>query len=493
MISAPAKNCRCAGSHTLQQPLLEIFGLKIKAESRITHLKIPPLDESVDSHEVDIRVFQPDEANARLLAEERATSHLHMKDLAKLLPPDDRKLGLRPAILFMHGGGFCICGNGSHDGVLHRLAQLYNTVVVAVEYRKAPEHTWPDAPEDVHAALRFLEGPGGVKLGVSPRAIFVAGDSAGGNLAAVAALWARDGDVDQFGRPTGAGSGLKYPLLGQMLLYPVTNYLSAVPGSGHDLGSVAEHGKNLPWRPWDGKFLTANTMQVSIHAYLSDIVPDFAAQPHLRTHPYHSPLHAGTHENLPPAFIMLAETDVLRDDGTQYADKLLKAGVYAQLLDVPGTQHGFLNARILFERETEQVITAMGEFMRSMLWAAFSSRRPSVLLHGSSLAPSHKDCSAVCKVQSAGALPEKAADASTERSPAEGGMLSQEQRKLRERTTGVPPGMQVDSEGMLLPEVDLVSDEAWPGDEYYVGDTQEAIQTAREYARLGAEETAGNV
>jgi len=471
----------CAGSHKLQQPLQEALGLRVVANASVSTMSIPPLDDNLDSHKVMIRVFQPDKANAQALKESKTPSHQQMKDLAKLLPRSEQEMGLRPAILFMHGGGFCICGNGSHDGLLHRLAQLYNTVVVAVEYRKAPEHTWPDAPEDVQAALRFLSGVGGARLGVSAQAIFVAGDSAGGNLAAVAALWARDGEVDQFGRPVSDSSPLEHPVLGQMLLYPFTNYLSAAPGSGHEVGSVKEHGTNTPWVPWDGKFLTAKTMQVFTHAYLRDTVAAFGAQPQLRAHPFHSPLHASTHENLPPALIVLAETDVLRDDGLQYADKLLKAGVHTQVLDVPGTQHGFLNARILFDRETEQVITAMGEFMRSMLWAAFSSKGGAGLVQGSALAPAHKDCSSVCALHCAGPATDTTEE---ERSPAEGGMLSPDERKLRERTRDVPPGVRVDSEGMLLHDVDLAAGEAWPGDEYYVGDTAEAAQVAREYAKL---------
>ena len=477
--------CSCAGSHTIQQPLLETLGIREAAKADVSSMLIPPHDETLDSHKVLIRVFQPNKENAMQLKASRAPSHQQMKDLSKLLPRTDQQMGLRPAVLFAHGGGFCLCGNGSHDGVLHRVAQLFNTVVVAVEYRKAPEHTWPDAPEDVQAALRFLSGPGGAALRISPRAIFVAGDSAGGNLAAVAALWARDGDVDQFGRPQSGQAPVSHPILGQMLLYPVTNYMSAVPGSGHDAGSVAEHGQNAPWQPWDGKFLTARTMQVSFHAYLRDTVREFGAQPQLRAHPYHSPLHASTHENLPPALLVLAEIDVLRDDGLQYADKLLKAGVHTQVLDVPGTQHGFLNARILFEKETEQVITAMGEFMRGMLWAAFSPRASSAVVQGSSVAPAHKDCSSVCQLQAAAPIETSSA---AERTPAEGGMLTPEERKLWERTTDIPHGLQVDEEGMLLPETDLVSEEAWPGDEYYVGDTDEARETARQYAKLSQAE-----
>jgi acetyl esterase/lipase len=469
--------------------LKALLGLSAPARASIELLTIPPYDDTVDDHQVLIRIFRPNSTNAGELVAAKSTSYHLMTDLAKMLPSDHIKLGLRPAILFAHGGGFCVCGNGSHDGILHRLAQLYNTIVVAVEYRKAPEHTWPDAPEDVHAALRYIAGPEGFKLGISSRAIFVSGDSAGGNLAAVATLWARDGDVDQFGRSLSNTSPLKHPLLGQILLYPTTNCLSAMGGAGVDTGSVAAHGSNTAWLPGGGKFLTAETRRVFTDAYLSGIKPDFPAKPHMKVHPFHSPLHAGSHENLPPALLVLAEVDVLRDDGLQYADKLLKAGVYTRVLDVAGTQHGFLNARILFEQETEQVLHTFGDFMRTSLWSAFS-KKATTPLHGSSIIPSHKSCDSVCALHCSSSSPGQSKKAEDhERSAAAGGMVPKE---IREQMLAPVASLSVDESGVLDPAVDIEPSEQWPGDAYYVEDTTEAQLIAREYAKQARENPVEN-
>ena len=172
---------RCASKPpAVSQSLAETLGRVPVAKADVKHVYVDGYDPSVGDEPVLLRVFTPpgDVQRADWAARQESGSPA-VVNTAKLLHADDRALGLRAGILFAHGGGFTICGNGSHDDALHRLAFITNTVVVAVEYAKAPENPWPAAAEDVWAALLHL-GSNGAKLGVSPRALFVAGDSAGG-------------------------------------------------------------------------------------------------------------------------------------------------------------------------------------------------------------------------------------------------------------------------------------------------------------------------
>jgi acetyl esterase len=205
-------------------------------------------------------------------------------------------------LLFIHGGGFVACSRETHDGVCRALATLAGIEVVSVEYRLAPEHPFPAAVDDTWAATRWLI-ENAKAAGLSSTRIGVGGDSAGGNLSAVAALRARD-------------EGL--PLACQFLFFPMT---SAV----HDTESCREFAH--------GYGLTIDDARWCTSAYIG-------ASP--RTDPDVSPLLRDDVGGVAPAVIITAEYDILRDEGEQYAARLATAGVPTVLWRALGMTHGFL-------------------------------------------------------------------------------------------------------------------------------------------------------
>ena len=210
-----------------------------------------------------------------------------------------------PLLVFFHGSGFVLCSLDTHDGMCRNLAAGIGCVVVSVDYRLAPEHKFPKGPDDCLAATRWAAAHA-AELSADPARIMVAGDSAGGNMAAVTALRLRDE-----GGPR---------LCGQMLLYPVTDYHR--PGTP----SYAENA--------DGYGLTRDTMEWFWGHYLND-----AAE---AANPYASPLRAPDLAGLPPAYVMSAEYDPLRDEAELYGERLRAAGVPAEITRRPGMNHGFL-------------------------------------------------------------------------------------------------------------------------------------------------------
>jgi acetyl esterase len=213
--------------------------------------------------------------------------------------------GPLPTIVFFHGGGWVIGDLDTHDPLARLLAVRCDAVVVSVDYRLAPENPFPAAVDDAVAATRWaaehLDSLGG-GLGLA-----VAGDSAGGNLSAVVAQVLR-GEV---------------PLAGQLLLYPGTDMLSELP-------SRTENG--------EGYFLDTDVMQWFGMQYAGDL----AADPDRLTDPRLSPLR-GELAGLPPAVVVVAEFDPLRDEGAAYAHALEKAGVRVELRHFDGLIHGFLD------------------------------------------------------------------------------------------------------------------------------------------------------
>ena len=210
-----------------------------------------------------------------------------------------------PLLVFFHGSGFVLCSLDTHDGMCRNLAAGIGCIVVSVDYRLAPEHKFPKGPDDCLAATRWAAAHA-AELSADPARIMVAGDSAGGNMAAVTALRLRDE-----GGPA---------LCGQMLLYPVTDYHR--PGTP----SYAENA--------DGYGLTRDTMEWFWGHYLND-----AAE---AANPYASPLRAPDLAGLPPAYVMSAEYDPLRDEAELYGERLRAAGVPAEITRRPGMNHGFL-------------------------------------------------------------------------------------------------------------------------------------------------------
>jgi acetyl esterase len=211
-----------------------------------------------------------------------------------------------PLMLFFHGSGFVVCSLDTHDGMCRNLCAGTGCVVVSVDYRLAPEHKFPAATDDCLAATRWAAANASA-LGADPGRMFVAGDSAGGNLAAVTALRIRD------------EGGPK--LLGQLLIYPVTDYHH--PGTP----SMAENA--------EGYGLTRKGMAWFWNHYLAD--PSHAAHPHA------SPLRANNLADLPAALVVTAEYDPLRDEAEYFADRLRQAGVPTQMKRWDGMNHGFFN------------------------------------------------------------------------------------------------------------------------------------------------------
>jgi acetyl esterase len=217
----------------------------------------------------------------------------------------------QPALVFFHGGGWVIGDLESHDQVCRALANAIPAIVVAVDYRLAPEHKFPAAVEDALAATHWIaeHAPG---IGIDPGRLAVGGDSAGGNLAAVVALAARD------------GSGPR--IRAQLLIYPGTDM-----GLKHD--SHHRHAMQLP--------LTQAGMRWFVGHYLNGEAEkaDWRA----------SPLRAKSFAGLPPALVITAEFDPLCDEGEAYAEALKRAGANVALERFPGQIHGFLSMGRIIE------------------------------------------------------------------------------------------------------------------------------------------------
>jgi acetyl esterase len=210
-----------------------------------------------------------------------------------------------PLLVFFHGSGFVLCSLDTHDGVCRNLCAGSGCVVASVDYRLAPEHKLPAGIEDCLYATRWAttHAP---ELGADARRVAVAGDSAGGNMAAVTAL-----------RLRGEGGPA---LCGQLLLYPVTDYYT--PGTP----SYQEKA--------EGYGLTRDTMKWFWDHYLSD--------PSEGAHPHAPPLRAQDLSDLPPALVVTAEYDPLRDEGEFYAEKRRANGVPTALTRYDGVNHGFM-------------------------------------------------------------------------------------------------------------------------------------------------------
>ena len=214
--------------------------------------------------------------------------------------------GSLPLVLVCHGGGF-VFGNidGSYDHVCRVLCEGAQCRVISVGYRLAPEDKFPAAPDDVYAALKWAAANANA-LGIDTEKIFVAGGSAGANLAAVTALRARDlGELQ---------------LRGQVLFYPMTTFHTPATASSLDFAK--------------GYYLTRADVVWFLEQYFKDEAD--------RLHPYAMPLSATSLAGLPSALIVTAEFDPLRDEGEQYARRLASEGVDVTLSRYDGMVHGFL-------------------------------------------------------------------------------------------------------------------------------------------------------
>ena len=254
-----------------------------------------------------------------LSAESLAIPSPHGRIPARIYTPKKlRKAdGLAPGLVFFHGGGWVIGNLETHDVVCRKLAHESEMIVMSVDYRLAPEHRFPAAVEDAVTATKWL-GANAKALGVDASRLVVGGDSAGGNLAAVVSLDARE-------------NGPR--LAGQLLVYPATDFSRKHPSHSEPETSI---------------LLTHTVVTWFMNNYLGDAdINDWRA----------SPARARTLAGLPPAYVLTVGGDPLRDEGDEFAARLKEAGVAVAYRHFPGQFHGFFT----MGRLLNQANIAVGE------------------------------------------------------------------------------------------------------------------------------------
>jgi acetyl esterase len=244
-------------------------------------------------------------------------------------PTNDPSL---PGLVFFHGGGWVRGSLATHDVLCRSLANAAECVVVSVDYRLAPEHPFPAAIDDAWAATRWVAA-NAAQLGIDPNRLAIGGDSAGGNLSAAVTLLAREQ----------GGPKLVY----QVLIYPVVDY-------------------NLETQSYrdcaEGYILTREAMIWYWKLYLADVE---ANADDVRA----SPMRARDLGTLPPALVVTAEYDPLRDEGRAYADRLQADGSPAEYREYPGLLHGFATSAGVLDLG-RQAVRETAETLRAVFSAA---------------------------------------------------------------------------------------------------------------------------
>ena len=235
----------------------------------------------------------------------------------RIYRPKDRERG--PAILFFHGGGFVFGSIQTHDVYALGIAESARAHVISVNYRLAPENPYPAAAEDCYFALSWV-AENADRLGIDSSRITVGGDSASGALTAACTMMARDRN----------GPKIKY----QYLIFPTLD-------TDFDTSSYIANTED--------PFLSRADCMYYWRAYLQGELDT--------TDSYAVPMRAPDLLNLPPAYILTAEHDPLRDDGERYGERLIEAGVPATVRRAPGTIHGFVRARFTSKVAEEEVET----------------------------------------------------------------------------------------------------------------------------------------
>ncbi len=241
----------------------------------------------------------------------------------------------RPGLVYFHGGGWVIGSLDTHDNICRMIAAQSGAVVVAVDYRLSPESKFPAAVEDACAATLWVAA-NAARLGIDPRRIAVGGDSAGGNMGTVVAMMCRD-----HGGPS---------LALQLLLYPATDLSSF---------ETASHRKLA-----EGNFLTRSAMDWFTGHYL--------ARPQDALDPRASPLLATNLSWLPPALLITAEFDPLRDEGEAYVKRLEEAGVPVVCTRYAGVIHGFISMAGLLS-EGRRAIGQVAQALKNVRAAGLAS------------------------------------------------------------------------------------------------------------------------
>lgn len=223
--------------------------------------------------------------------------------------------GMSPCLVFFHGGGWVIGDLDSHDVVCRTLAVAAEMIVISVDYRLAPEHKFPAAIDDAIAATRWISDEA-MELNIDATRITVGGDSAGGNLAAVVAIDARDHDGPK--------------LNGQLLIYPATDFRMMHPShSDPDTDCLLTHSV-MQW--FRGHYLNGD-----------DDIDNWRA----------SPARAESLADLPPAYVLTAGADPLHDEGNDYARRLQDAGVPVAHKTYSGQFHGFITMGKILPKANE--------------------------------------------------------------------------------------------------------------------------------------------
>lgn len=236
------------------------------------------------------------------------------------------KEGLAPCLVFFHGGGWVIGNLETHDVVCRKVAHEGELIVISVDYRLAPEHKFPAAVDDAVTATNWIAAHAS-KLGIDAARLMVGGDSAGGNLAAVVSLHARD------------HGGAK--IAGQVLVYPATEFAR----------THASHRE-----PETSILLTHSVIGWFADHYMGDADrSDWRA----------SPARAKTLAGLPPAYVLTAGADPLRDEGDEYAARLKEAGVPVAYKHFPGQFHGFFTMGKLL-KQADIAVTDIATWLKTL-------------------------------------------------------------------------------------------------------------------------------
>lgn len=240
------------------------------------------------------------------------------------------------ALLYLHGGGFVFGDLDTADSLCREIANRSGCVVASVAYRRPPEHRFPEAVDDAYGALEWLSSAKvAERLRLDPGRIAVGGDDAGGNLAAVVARIARDEAGPRLG--------------GQLLLYPITSYRAETASARENAEGMGLEGTFLPWM-WE-QYLRSSEDAKDPRAVPS-LVDDLS--------------------RLPPALVVTAECDILRDEGEEYAARLRAAGVEVEAARYAGMIHGFLDYRGAVA-DGWKALDRVGDWLRRTLGGAPAS------------------------------------------------------------------------------------------------------------------------